>query len=88
MRAGAAELIDGEAVGLVVEAEAHDAVPEGVAMLLGSMHDREQLFVLNMAASDRVSSHLRPVEHPFVKVAPAELPGGITFQCDDRELLI
>lgn len=57
-------------------------------MLFGCVHDSQQLFILNVVVGHCVSSHLGPVQHPLMKIPPAKLSGGITFQGDDRELLV
>ena len=57
-------------------------------MLLGGVHHRDELFVLDVLLSDSGGVELAPVQDALVEVAPAQLTGGVRFECDDRQLLI
>ena len=81
--AAAGELVAGVHHRGVIDAEAHDLVGEGVAILLTAVHQRHHLLELNMVVFHRASP-TAPVKGAVVDVTPAArlVTTGITLDCE------
>ena len=88
MRTSAGQFVDCKAVRLVVQPESDDFVAKAFAVLLGSVNDGEQLFVLDVLARHRRRVQRAPVKNALVQIPPAQIASCIAFDRDDRQLLV
>ena len=87
-RAGAAALQHGVGDAGVVDAEAYNFSAESFSVLLGSVHEGDELLVLDVAVLDHVPREAAPVNRTVEDVAPAFVAAGVRLQGDDGHFFV
>lgn len=72
----------------VVDAEAHNFSAESFPVLLGSVHEGNELLVLDVAVLDHVPREAAPVDCPVEYIAPALVAAGVRLHGDDGHVFV